>query len=746
MKTESPTFTQRDSKSARFLHQAGLEENSHVSVFNYFLLYLIPILVIENPSTHPTYSLYLSIPFLIVLFFRFLLILFGKDNPMTKNLSKTLIVISGSFFPIAYYLEIQANIVDNNLLIILPIWLIGIASAAAMGLYKRYNTLIAYLLVMLLLPAIFLLFSPDAPYRLIFISALLLLTIYLLFYSRKNFLIFEQLLKEKKLKEEYNNKLTESKKVIEDSNIELKKALEKATTATKAKSDFLANMSHEIRTPMNGIIGVVELLQDKETDVDKLNMLRIIEESSNSLLNLINDILDFSKIEAGKFVINYEPFNLQRALESIIDRFALKAYDKNIELMIFNEKNVPNWLIGDEHRLSQIIINLLGNAIKFTDEGQVLLHVQVQNITKDSVNIKFSIEDTGIGIAEDKLQLIFESFIQEDSSTSRKYGGTGLGTTISKKLTELMNGQMCVKSPNPNNNINSNRGTVFSFQIPFKIPEHVIEEQQPKELPELKNISVLVLDDNSTNLTIISQSLDNWGIFNSTTSSHQEAFGIIGNQNVDLIISDFSMPEMTGIDFLVKCRSLYPDKKFKTILASSDTINTNQTIINENGIDVLLYKPIKQSDLYNAIQKALSGKISVSRQKKNIEIQTIKNASKYRILLVEDNLINQKVAVKLFESVGISAEVAENGKEALDLVLKNEYDIIFMDYQMPVMNGIEATKALREWKIDIPIIALTANAMKGDREKFILAGMNDYLSKPFKRSELLDILLKYLKA
>ncbi len=745
MKAESKISTKGASKYGRFLHQDGLEENSHVSVFNYFLLYLIPILVVDDPSKHPTYSLLLSIPFLSILFLRFLLILIGKDNRKTKTFSKALIVVSGSFFPIAYYFEIQATIPDNNLLVVLPIWLIGIASASAMGLYKRYNTLIAYLIVMLLLPAIFLMFSPQAPYRLIFIFALLLLTFYLLYYARKNFLIFKQLLNEKKLNDDYNEQLEENKRVIEDSNIELKKALEKATTATKAKSDFLANMSHEIRTPMNGIIGVVELLQDRETDPDKQNMLRIIEESSNSLLNLINDILDFSKIEAGKFVINYEPFNLHKTLESIIDRFALKAYDKSIELMIFNEKNVPVWLIGDEHRLSQIIINLLGNAIKFTDEGQVLLHVQVQSITKDSVNIKFSIEDTGIGIADEKLQLIFESFIQEDSSTSRKYGGTGLGTTISKKLTELMNGQMCVKSPNPNNNINNNRGTVFSFQIPFRIPERIIEEKSTDELPELKNISVLVLDDNSTNLTIISQSLDNWGIQNNTTSSHQEAFGILGNQKIDLIISDFSMPEMNGVDFLVKCRSLYPEKQFKTILASSDTINTNQTIVNENGIDVLLYKPIKQSDLYNAVQKALSGKISVSRTKKSLEIQTIRNASKYRVLLVEDNLINQKVALKLFESIGINAEVAENGKEALNLILQNEYDLVFMDYQMPVMNGIEATKALREWKIDTPIIALTANAMKGDREKFILAGMNDYLSKPFKRSELLEMLLKHLK-
>lgn len=727
------------------IYQKLFEENSYISIFNYIVLYLIPIMAIDTPSKHPLYSPYIYISLSLILIVRIILILLDYSNKTIIQLSSLMLILSGLIFPIAYYLELNAGIENNNLLIVLPLWLIGVTSAASMGLYKRRKVLLIYQIEMLLLPLIFLILSPDEPNRIIFGLALIFMFLYLSYYSKKNYIIYNQLIKEKKLNESYTQEIILNKQNIEKANKELKLALSRANEATKAKSEFLANMSHEIRTPMNGIIGVVELLQDKEENPDKLNMLKIIEDSSSTLLNLINDILDFSKIEAGKFIINSETIHLSKLLESIIDRFAIKAFDKKIELMIFVEKDVPAFVVGDEHRLSQIIVNLLSNSVKFTEEGQVLLHVSLLEDKEQKVEIKFSIEDTGIGIADDKLNKIFESFIQEDESTSRRFGGTGLGTTISKRLTELMDGEMCVKSPNPNNTVNKNRGTVFSFRIPFRKAENENQVAKLDDLPVLGILKVISLDDNLTNLTIIDHSLKNWGIESYCTQNHEDARDYIEKENPDLLISDFSMPDLNGLEFITKMRALYPNHKFKTILASSDTVNTNQQIAQDYGIDVLLYKPLKQSDLFNGIQRALSGKLIKSHSKARQEVKVIEGSDKYQILLVEDNLINQKVAYKLFQSLGFEIEIAENGKIALEYVLNKNYDLIFMDYQMPVLNGIEATKILRSWKYEVPIIALTANAMKGDREKFIEAGMNDYLSKPFKRSELQQLINQYLK-
>jgi signal transduction histidine kinase/CheY-like chemotaxis protein len=727
------------------LHQVGFEENSYVSILNYAILYLIPMFAIENPVSHPMYQVYFWIPLLIILIFRFLLVVFAKVSEINLRISMTLIVLCSLFFSLTYLFELNYYPENNNLLIILPMWLIGISSAASVSLYKRFEMLILYLILMLFFPVIYLLISPSSPNSSIFGLAFLLLFFYLIYYSRKNYLVYKRLNEEIKLNEKNQAKLETNKKIIENSNLELVVALEKANEATRAKSEFLANMSHEIRTPMNGIIGVVELLQDIETNPDKINMLKIIEDSSNSLLNLINDILDYSKIEAGKFIIIKEEFEIHRLLESIIDRFALKAFDKGVELMLFIDKDVPNNLYGDEHRLNQIITNLLSNAVKFTEEGQVLLQVGILSRNDENIDLKFSIEDTGIGIAQDKLGQIFESFMQEDGSTSRRFGGTGLGTTIAKKLTELMHGQICVKSPNVNNFVNNNPGTVFSFKIPFQIVKTKNKAVSIEDWPELRDIKVITLDDNKTNLSIISQTLKNWGIDCFCTDNQDKAFSFIETENPDLLITDYSMPELDGISFVKKLRISLPNHKFKTILASSDTVNTNQQIIKDNNIDVLLYKPIKQSELFNTIQKALSGKLVKANITKKIDLQKIEFSENYKVLLVEDNLINQKVAQKLFQSLGFEIEIAENGKIALEYILNQKYDIIFMDYQMPIMNGIEATHAIRSWKNETPIIALTANAMKGDKEKFIEAGMNDYLSKPFKRSELSEILKKFLK-
>ena len=726
------------------LFQVGFEENSLLSVAMYSLLYILLFFSVDDISIHPAFSAYFYLPFSIVMLIRIVVILFAKANRRIFNLSMVSVLFSGVYFPALYIAEIYAHIPDNNLLIALPIWIIGIASAASMALYKKLYMLIFFNVEMLIIPLIVLQLNPEINNSTLFSLAFGLLFIYMGIYARKNNKIYTQLVVEKRQNEENTVELKNNKAELLSANRELQRALDSAKEATRSKSEFLANMSHEIRTPMNGIIGVIELLQDREKDTDKNNLLNIIDVSAQSLLNLINDILDFSKIEAGKLVIFNKEFNIHDLIESIIDRFAIKAFNKGIELLFYIEEDVPSQLYGDDSRINQVITNLLSNAVKFTQSGQVYLHVKSIDIKKDKVKLKFSIEDTGIGVKAEKIDKIFESFIQEDGSTSRKYGGTGLGTTISKKLVELMGGEIWAVSPNPNNKINDNLGSVFTFTLSCKINKNPNFQTSISDT-DLNAINVVVLDDNATNLKIISLFLKKWGIKHTIFSNQDKTFEYIKENKPDLLISDYSMPNMNGIDFINKVNKEISVPQMKTILASSDTVNTDSKIIKKNSIDGLLYKPLKQSALYNMILQVLKNKPSKGNVEKKQPISKIENAEKYKLLLVEDNLINQKVAYRVFQSMGFAIEIAENGKIALEYVLSKKYDIIFMDYQMPVMNGEEATIAIRKWKIDTPIIALTANAMKGDRERFIAAGMNDYISKPFKSGELLTILNKYLK-
>ena len=723
--------------------QVGFEENSIMSVFTYVLLYILLFFTVPDTSIHPAFKPYFYIPFAILMFLRIIIILFAGESKSIFKVTFVLVLSTGIYFPTLYISEIYAAIPDSNLMIVLPIWIIGIVSAATMALYKRYVMLMIFIVEMLITPMVFLLINPETSNSIIFSLAFGLMFLYMAIYARKNNRIYVELVDEKKRNQENAIELELNKQVLENTNRELMDALDTANEATKAKSEFLANMSHEIRTPMNGIIGVVELLQNQEGNADKLNLMNIIDSSAQSLLALINDILDFSKIEAGKLIITQQEFDINNLVESVIDRFALKAFNKNIELLFYIEEDVPSFLVGDDGRINQVITNLLGNAVKFTEEGQIYLHVKVIKKTKTEVELKFSIEDTGIGIADNKINKIFDSFIQEDGSTSRKFGGTGLGTTISKKLVELMGGKIWASSPNIHNKTNQNRGSIFTFTLSCKINTKY-KNNQSQIVPDLQNIKVVVLDDNSTNLKIISLFLDKWKINYKTSSNQDDVYTYIKENQPDLLISDYSMPEMNGIDFINKVKKEIGMPKMKTILASSDNVNTNLEIIKTNNINGLIYKPLKQSELFNLIQKVFSNEpINIKKNPKQ-NVKKIENANEYKILLVEDNLINQRVAFRILQSMGFEIEIAENGKVALEYILEKTYDLIFMDYQMPVMNGIEATEAIRNWKIKTPIIALTANAMKGDKELFIAAGMDDYISKPFKSAELLSVLNKYL--
>ncbi len=527
---------------------------------------------------------------------------------------------------------------------------------------------------------------------------------------------------------------------------DLKKAKETAETATKAKSEFLANMSHEIRTPMNAILGFSELLRKTDMSLKQQDYVEKIVSSSEALLGIINDILDFSKIEAGKLEMEKINFNLDDVIKNIVSMISVKASEKNIELLNNITNDVPYALKGDPLRLGQVLINLTNNAVKFTENGHILLKSELAEKNADKCRIKFSVSDTGIGMTKEQMSKLFMAFSQADSSVTRRFGGTGLGLTISKHLVEMMNGKISAESE-------YGVGSTFSFTAEFELQTEETDKKTT-DMERFKKLKVLIVDDNEMARTILKEQLASFGINAFTVDSGKAAISKIEQESIikpyDLVFMDWRMPDMDGIE---TAKNVYQNSTagqqlpmiiMVTAFAREEVINKAKKI----GIDSFLMKPVNQSLLFDTIMNAfeMNNIESLTRKsKKDDKADITFGISGVKVLLVEDNVLNQEIATAILENAGVVVELANNGKEAAEAVQKNNYDLILMDLQMPVMGGYEATGIIRADKKykDLPIIAMTAHAMHGAKEECLAAGMNDYISKPINPGSLFSIIRKW---